>query len=162
MNNITILPISAHATKLIVEQYDYGDIVSMDDLYKMLETEMPEGKITHLAYQRITFKRLELVEDVKKRLLEDHSILFKNVRSEGYALVMPEEQSSVVLDCMDSKIKKHMLKAAAGVTNIRMDLLNEDQRQENINARTRISGVAVMLQRERKAFAAGVKEIEQD
>ena len=162
MNNVTILPISAHATKLIVKRYDYGDIVPMDELYKMLEVEMPKGRITSKEHQVITFKRLDLVEDVKKRLLEEHSILFKNIRSEGYALVTPEEQSSVVLDHMDSKIKKHLIKAIAGITNIRHDLLTEQQRQEHLRATGRVTGIGIMLHRERKSFAYAAKKIEQD
>jgi len=162
MDNITLLPISAHVAKIIVEQFQYGDIVSMDDLFKLLEVETPPGRITSAEYQRLSFKRMNLIDDLKNRLLEEHSIFLKNKRSEGYVLVLPEEQSAVVLDHMDSKIKKHLHKAAAGVTNIRMDMLSDQQRDENIRARTRVSGIATMLQRERKVFASGVKRIEKD
>jgi hypothetical protein len=160
-DKVTILPIAAHVTRLISEQYDYGAVVQMDDLNRMLEVELSED-FDQEQYENMMWTRCSRIEDLKKRLLEEHSIMLQNIRGEGYVLVMPKEQTDVVLDHMDNKLKKHMRRASKRLKHIRFDLLSEKKQQENISARQRVSGVKSMLRRERKLFAAGLKQIEVD
>jgi hypothetical protein len=86
--------------------------------------------------------------------------MFKNVRGEGYLLVMPKEQTSVTLDDMDGSLKKNMRKATKRLKHIRFDLLSEKKQQQNISARQRAAGIKSMLRRERKLFAVGLKQID--
>jgi hypothetical protein len=157
-DEVTILPIAAHATKLISENYGYGDVVKMTDLYRMLEVELSKD-FDQEQYENTMWLRCSRIEDLKKRLLEGHSIMLQNIRGEGYVLVMPKEQTDVVLDHMDGKIKKHMRTASKRLKHIRFDLLSEKKQQENISGRQRVAGIKSMLRRERKLFASGLKQI---
>ena len=160
-NGITILPISAHATKLIVERYNYGEMIGMDDLDEMLEVQIP-NECTFEDGEKIKMVKLGRMAELTNRLLEEHSIMLKNIRAEGYVLVMPKEQTAVVLDEMDNKLKKHVNTATKRLKHIRFDLISEKKQQENVSARQRAAGIKSMLRRERKLFAVGLNKIESD
>jgi hypothetical protein len=160
-DQISILPVSAQATKTIVENYDYGDMVTLTEMYRMLEVEYSDNA-TREEDKEIEWKRCSRIQDVKDRLLEEYSIMIKNVRGEGYVLVMPKEQTDVSLDDMDNKLKKHMRIATKRLKHVRFDMLSEKKQQQNVSARQRAAGIKSMLRRERKLFAVGLKKIESD
>ena len=155
-DNVTILPLSAHAARYIANNYDFGELVSNTDLYELLEVSEPAEEMPIEEYKSLNFRRLSLVEDTKKRLLDDFSVYFVNKRSEGYLLVKPNEQTEVAVDIMKNKMKKHARKANSALKNIRSDLLNEKERQENLNARSQMSSIKSMLRSQMKKFVIGL------
>jgi hypothetical protein len=119
-----------------VESDGYGFLVSMDELYAMLDAKMPRAMSFWKDVKRHQFDFLEKVEELKRELLHEHNICFYNVRGKGYQALPPDEQVSKGWERQHEKVRKHLRKSLDILANVDTRQLSADgqkNRDRNIN-----------------------------
>lgn len=162
MNGVSIYPVEKAAAIKIKDEYDYGTQVSLDKVYRMLEVEELTGKHTNEEHEEHGFIKLARMVALRKILLEDYKILFRNVKGEGYELIMPSEQTLITMTDYSKRIGKIAHEAVSRLTNTAYDMLSEMEVQENINAQGKIAAINAMMDRQLGLPAPAIKKLKAD
>ena len=149
-NTVTKLPVSRHAAETIDGQYAFGDVVSHEELDRLLEIERPPGRMTAAEHDALKWRFLGEMDALTTTLLVEHQILLRNIRGQGYILIQPSEQTAVALADLHAQIGRALKKGANRLAFIRLDLMTEEERQRNVAARAHVSALRDMQQRERR------------
>lgn len=135
----------------VTECFQDGDIVSHDDLRLLIGLEeptyddldqVPNARRVEIIKERtksFQFTYLQEVEDLKDCLLKEHKILLKNVRGEGYRLMPPHEQTGEAMSTLKKEVSGSIRKANDVLTNVRIEILDFESRQEHLDAQAKLS-----------------------
>lgn len=135
----------------VTECFKDGDIVSHDELRLLIGLEEPtyddldqipiarRVEIIKEKTKRYQFAYLQEVEDLKDCLLKDHKILLKNVRGEGYRLMPPHEQTHEAMSTLKKEVSVSIRRANDVLTNVRIEVLDLESRQEHLDAQAKLS-----------------------
>jgi len=84
------------------------------------------------------FEYLTMTDKLKKDLLESHKMCLKNVRGEGYTIVMPHEQTTYAYDRLTNEIKKIFRTTIAIASNVR-SVDDYEQRAKDNDLRSKMA-----------------------
>ena len=162
MSTIGLYPLEKAVARKIREDYEYGDTVSNADLNRMLEIKKPGGKFSYDEYQEMQFARLARINGLRKILLEDYNIWFRNVRFEGYCLIQPKEQTSKAMEDFEKTTDKILQHTSSRLTNLAYELLGEQEIQANVIACGTVAAIKNMVDRQLSLPAPEVKKLKAD
>jgi len=135
----------------ITECFKDGDIISHEEIRILIGLQeptyddldqIPNTRRVELIKERTKnyqFAYLQEVEDLKDCLLKDHKILLKNVRGEGYRLMPPHEQTHEAMSTLKKEVGVSIKKANDVLTNVRIEVLDFEHRQEHLDAQAKLS-----------------------
>lgn len=131
-----IIPLTWLKTHLCIKDIDTKKLalLSVEDWDSFIKEET----------RSIQFAWLEAMEGLKNTLLVDHRIALKNIRGQGYMRLVPQQQTVEGLGTYIREHRRALIKAHQTLTNIRIELLSHQDRQENIEARATLSAIQQM------------------
>lgn len=132
-----------------IEDFYYGDIISIEWLYVHFDLHPPKIG-THDQFKTYQLKFLSAMDGFRELLLTEHKIMLQNVRGEGYLLVNPNEQTQIAWDKLKTEISRQINKAEAKITNINMAMLSDKAKQHNIEHQAKLSTIKAFNKQIRK------------
>jgi len=140
-DGIKLDPIWKEAAKCAVEQFSHGEIIPHEWLNAALEIYVPhqDEKITAARHMQLSFERLEKVDCFREQLLEQHQMYLVNLRAEGYKIIMPEQQTLVVMKQLERQIHKILRKTRKGLEHIDQARLDVEQARANAEAKAKLA-----------------------
>lgn len=128
----------------IANQVDYEELISLSKLDQMLGTTLPEfGSIGDI--QKAQLERMTAIDRLAAELLKTHQLMLKNVRGEGYKIVVPTQQVATAVREGNAKITKELRKTARRVVNLRTEELSPQQIAEQEDALNKLAGLRKLL-----------------
>lgn len=128
----------------IASNVDYEAVIPLDQLDEMLGVTLPKfGTISEI--QSAQLARMAAIEHLSGELLKTHSLMLKNVRGEGYKIVLPGQQVSTAMRDGTAKVVKELRKAARRVVNVRTQELNPQQVAEQEDALNKLAGLRKLI-----------------
>lgn len=128
----------------IAENLAYDEVILMERFDEILGVTLPKsGELSQIQAAQI--ERMAVIDQVAKELLKSHSLMLKNVRGEGYKLVVPAQQTKVAMAEGQHKIKKELTKAVRRVTCVRTDELDSAQQREREDALAKLKTIHKMV-----------------
>lgn len=128
--SVTIYPEWKQAVIDAMAEFDYGDTITHEWLYKHFDIKKPEYGSAE-EFKQFQFLFLSYVESFKAAMLEQNKMYLVSARGIGYLIVEPEAQTSVAWDKLRSDMTKNMNKAHIGMANVLIDRLSDEARREN-------------------------------
>ena len=123
-----------------VHQFHFGDLIEHEWLRQAFEIDFPE-KGTRAQFEAMQFAFLEAMDGFRQYLLEHYRMALQNVRGRGYRIVPPHEQTAYAMSELRRQVASDYRKAVMTLSYVQTELLNEAQRQENIEARGKLAAV---------------------
>lgn len=139
-NLLQLDPIWRNAAERAHQQFSYGDLIPWAWLRRELEIEPMEAG-THHQFQALQFKTLELMDKFREYLLTTHCKAVVNVRSEGYRIVSPAQQTETAITGLAKDLQRSIHAAQKLLSRINFTLLNDAQIKENADARGRLAAI---------------------
>jgi len=135
------------AVQDFLSEFKYGDIVTHEWLEEHfgIPTLRDSQRLTAEEFRDRQFAWLASIEAFKSELLRDHQVCLESVRGEGYRWTFPSEQTGVAIKEFERDARRVFRTAGRRLHHIRLDELSENQRRENLDAVTRLSGIRGMI-----------------
>lgn len=119
-----------------VKQRGYCVFYSHNDLKTMLDIEKPT---TIEEYEKAQFAYMNSLDAIRTELLEEHNICLENKKGDGYMVVEPDIQVSVVTDKRISKARDHIIKAGRLLSCVPQGLLTETAESLRLDKMKRVA-----------------------
>lgn len=140
----------------IVSEFEPGELITHDYLWGVFDIRYPtidsyknSAKFVE-DYQSVQFKYMTLVDQLRDGLLEKEFYYLKNIRGDGYVLMLPKEQVQFAYDRALDEIKKSIRVAKSIMLNVRTDAIPPEQIAKNHDMIARISGMQQLFATKRK------------
>ena len=140
MSNVIKLPLYLNVIDEIIDTYSYGDLIPLIWLQERLEIIYKE-KMTRAEFQALQFQWLTQMDGLKTVLLERYCMLFKNIRGEGYQIVLPNDQSDEAMVELKKNVGREMRKCQAILANVNMNLLSDSGHQRLVLAHNNLAAI---------------------
>lgn len=144
----------------LADLFDDGDIVPKEWLwaragieesdYERLARDLtPDALVERIKadQQRDAFAYLAFVDGLRRELLVIHQIALDNVRGKGYRRVKPHEQTGLAMDHFRTEVSSASRKCRDVLVNVRVTLLDDEERRRNLEAQGKLSQLAAMGRR---------------
>lgn len=138
-----IYPEWKNAVAKAAESFQHGDLISFDWLHEHFGIQKPVTGLFN-DFQEYQFEFLSAIDGFKNELLESHKMALANVRGEGYRVVMPKDQTEFAEKKFIIDIHKSVKRAASILNNIKFDALDDNERKQNADAKSRIAAIYSM------------------
>ena len=154
MSEVTILPTWKQAVQDFLQEFSYGDLVTLDWLESRFGIpSLNESKrMTPDEYRDRQFEWLANVEAFKDHLLKEHQVCLQSVRGKGYRWVPPHEQTDFAVREFERDARRVFRQTGSKLRNLRHTELTDEQRRANMDATAKITALAGMT---RKALGQG-------
>lgn len=146
MSDVTTLPGWRQAAHDLLQQFAYGDLVSLEWLEdrfgipSLSETQ----RLTADEFKERQFEWLANIESFKEYLLKEHQVCLQSVRGKGYRWVPPHEQTAVAVKEFEREAGRVFRNTGNKLRNLRHTELTADQRRANMDATAKITALAGM------------------
>jgi hypothetical protein len=141
-----LYPVLKEAIKsLEKEGRTYGDTLSLEWLYKEFGIDMPRPGTPYHEAEKAMFKFLSVFKQFEKEMLENKQMALANIRTKGYRIVPPNEQTKWSEEDGIKTIKKALKLMYIRQTNVAFDLLTSEERKDNADSLARLSMLKVMV-----------------
>lgn len=131
-------PIWKEAATAISERVShegYGFMIRMQELYVMLEHDIPENA-DYCDFKKLEIEKMVKIEGLKRELLLNHNIHLINEYKEGYVVSKPDDQVDKGFNRHFKKARKQMNKGIEVLLNVDEDNLTNSGREcrdRNVN-----------------------------
>jgi len=121
-------------------KFSHGDIITKEWLLKSFRMVEPlEG--TKQTFEDYAFELMQNMSGFKDAMLFDYKKALQNVRSVGYRVVTPKQQTKLAMDNLKSGIRKELDKAVDLLCNIEESLLTNDEIKSRDEAQMKVSAM---------------------
>lgn len=117
-----------------------GEMVSHDWLDEHLRLDRQD--------RRYQLERLKRFNEFRSCLLVEHKIHLQNIFGKGYMVIAPNEQTNRAMDDVSSRVQTAISVGLFRLTNVAVDKLTDVERQNNVNALTRLAGLGSMVHKQ--------------
>lgn len=125
-----------------------GDIIPHEWFYGVFGITAPQKCKTVDEAQKSQFAYLTHIEGLKAALLEEHLVALRSARGVGYEVVSPDQQTEWAMNEVRSELRKTFRNGNARLNNIQLEVLSDEQRKENMDARGRLATIRSMTRKE--------------
>ena len=139
---VALFPAWKQAGADFVAQFSYGDLVPLDWFYTHFELTQPEY-CGREEFNKFQFAFLDAMENLKTLLLQQHSMALANVRGQGYRVLKPAEQTGYAMTKLRDEVRRTLRKAAGILEHVDRNLLSDDERRHNEEARGKLAALHV-------------------
>lgn len=149
MSELTTLPSWRQAAHDLLQQFGYGDLVSLEWLEGKfgLPSISDSQRMTAEEFKERQFEWLANIEAFKEYLLKEHQVCLQSVRGKGYRWVPPHEQTALAVREFERDARRVFRQTGSKLRNLRHTELTEDQRRANIDATAKLSALAGMTRK---------------
>ena len=85
---------------------------------------------------------------LRESLLEKHKLMLRPIAGVGYRVVEPEHQTGQALKDRGEEVARALSKLQAEITHVRLDALDDAQRQANANAQAKVGALLSMSRKQ--------------
>lgn len=139
-----------------VKQRGYGVFYTHKDLKQMLDIEEPK---TIEEYEKSQFAYMNALDIIRTELLEEFNICLENKKGDGYMVVEPEIQVSVVTDKRISKARDHLVKAGRLLSCVPEGLLTDAAESLRLEKMKRVAFLRGAFRKRRFQALEGQKQL---
>lgn len=149
-----------NAIRLFHEQKKtYGDLLSHEWLYEAFEIEKPDVNTPSGQAEKLKLQFLSEFKKFETEMLTEYQMDIRNLRSRGYEVVRPQDQTRRAEEDFQSEMKRIGRQVAGRLANVNHTKLSARERQENADAVARISNLRAKV---REAFPKPLLAIEDE
>ena len=115
-----------HALDMIVmrvENQGRGVFFSHVEMKEWMDLEEPK---TIREAEKLNFKYMNNIDNLRKELLVDHQMWLENKRGDGYTILHPDDQVSIPIDKTLTQVRKEIRKAKSILDHVDNTLLSLD------------------------------------
>jgi hypothetical protein len=143
--NVTQLPAWKEAVSNF--DFDYGDVISKEWLYESFGLEKPTAFTPNDKVKQIELAFLSNFKKLEEYLLEERQMALKTLRSVGYEIIQPNEQTQWALFNGMADMKKALKTMYRRNVNVNHNLLNAEDKKKNSDALARTAMLKTMVDR---------------
>ena len=114
-----------------VESEGYGITITHSELLEYFDIERPKDQ-SFDEYQKFQLTLLKFTDQTKEELIEDHNLCLNSVRGEGYQVLHPNDQVSIMPGKLIKKARRHIALLQRVLTNVNSELLSIDKDKERL------------------------------
>lgn len=146
MSDVTTLPGWRQAAHDLLQQFVYGDLVSLEWLEVRfgIPSLSESQRLTAGEFKERQFEWLANIESFKEHLLKEHQVCLQSVRGKGYRWVPPHEQTTVAVKEFEREAGRVFRNTGNKLRNLRHTELTGDQRRANMDATAKLAALAGM------------------
>lgn len=122
-----------------------GDTIEHAWFFEAFGLQMPAPETPCKEAEKTRLQFLSAFETMRQVLLEEHQVALANVRSRGYRVVPPSEQTKWAENEGILDVKHAMRKMASRLTNVDMTAISAESRKDNADALARLSMLSGMV-----------------
>lgn len=111
--------------------HTWGSLVSVSWLYEAMGLPLPESCPTVKKADIVRLKFFAQFDRMKRYLLVQCNMSLKNVRGEGYQVVMPEKQTETAMRDLHSGLSKLVRESMLTIKHVERSRLTDEQWREN-------------------------------
>lgn len=142
-SEIELDPSWRHALQqLLAEGLTFGSTVTRERIGQMCRLEKGTD---YTSMRKYDLKLLGIVHHMREELLHEHRMLLVTDNNQGYEIVHPHEQTSYAIEQGVKGLKKAYSQMAERIAYVRVDLLTDQQRRENMDAQAKVGALGAML-----------------
>lgn len=142
MENFNLFPAWKQAIKTLLESdLTYGSILRKDDVAKLCGLVYPTTVPEKVNYD---LQMLAFMQEIKRSLLQDHSMLLVTNYDGTYRVIEPKDQTGFALEHGAKSITREIRRMAESVQYVNLQLLDSDARRQNMDAKAKIKAIAGM------------------
>lgn len=140
MTVTTLFPAWKQAVKEFIDAgFKDGEIVQHSWFESALGLNPMTGMATMEQVKKRQFDWLTGISNLRETLLEDHSIYLHSVHGQGYMLAPPGDQTRLAQEKFERESATTYRQAAMRLRHVRVEVLTEAQRRENMDAVAKLS-----------------------
>lgn len=129
--------------KFRAKRFEPGQIIPLDWFWDAFGESDPDKEVSlpPAEYKRrklFFIAQLQLLQD---ELLEEDDMALTNVFGKGYQVVPPKEQTKFAIERAKRAIGREISKASKTLEHIRLDELTSAEKEENLQARSKIAAL---------------------
>lgn len=141
------------------EKKTYGDLLSFEWLYEAFEIEQPAETTSLKEAEKLKLQFLAEFKKFEAEMLTEYQMDIRSVRSRGYEVVHPQEQTRRAEQDFQAEMKRISRQVAGRLANVNHTLLSARERQQNADAVARLSSLRAKV---REAFPKPLLAIEDE
>lgn len=122
-----------------------GDTVEHGWFFEAFGLQMPAPDTPCREAEKTRLQFLAAFETMRQVLLEEYQVALASVRSIGYRIVPPAEQTKWAESEGIEDVKHAMRKMASRLTNVDMTAISAERRKDNADALARLSMLSGMV-----------------
>ena len=138
-DELKLHPIWKQAALEAVSEFDYGDVIPLTWIREHLEIEEPEGLMTMERHRELSFDLLSKVDGFRTEMLENHKRMTVNVRSVGYKVVHPVDQTDAAMKRFQREFYKSWSNAMSNLIHINDSMISLEDARANAEAKAKLA-----------------------
>jgi hypothetical protein len=143
-DNLKRHPLPLHVAALIAGQGGFkdGELITHDWLNTQLEISKPQGAISAEEWDAYGWKRMSLIEALKKQLLEKYGRVLNSETGEGYRLLPREQHVQYVVLSLDREWSRTTTRGLEILVHTETNDFTPTKRAEYSDAHARLTRLA--------------------
>lgn len=125
------------------KEFDYGDLIPMEWLYKAFEVDFDTAH-DNATFKQLSFKFLTYMDRFRDELLFEKKMAIKNMRGEGYLILHPHEQAEHAMKIAVGLIAKGLRKGADMIENTDFNKLTTEQIKNSTDAANKLGSLKAL------------------
>jgi hypothetical protein len=130
--------------------FNYGDVIPHKWFFEAFGLDAPQDTTAYKSSKKTELEFMANFKRLENTLLEERQIALKNIRSVGWQVVAPGEQTDWALNNGATEMKKALKKMYSRQVNVNHALLTHEQKKENADSLARTSMLNGMIARFQK------------
>ena len=126
--------------------WGYGVAISHEEFDRMAGLHCP-ADAQRDATNAFNLQRVAVLSEVRDELLREHKMLLINVRTEGYKVIHPSEQTDHALYAGAKDLKRAFTRMDERLTHVNRPMLTPEERARNDIARAKIAALQTLANR---------------
>jgi len=127
------------AAREAMRLFNYGDTIPKDWLLEKFQIEYPEQG-TREEFEQVSFALLGAMSEFTE-ILKENNMILRNMRSVGWQIVTPAQQTEFAMQELGKDLKKSVKKAKERLTCIRLEQLSDKEKKRNAEALNNIAAL---------------------
>lgn len=138
-DDIKVDPIWRQAAREAVDTFDYGQLIPHEWIRQHLEISTREGKMTLAQHRKLDFELLRKMDGFRDALLYEHKRYLTSVRSIGYKIIEPPDQTAAAMGRLSADLRRGVKKALDALIYIDETALSIEHHRENAEAKAKVA-----------------------
>jgi len=136
------------------EAEGYGLVFSFEELFCLMDLKWPETASLE-DWKRLSFEKLQYMENLKNLLLEEHNLCLHNIRGEGYRVLHPNDQVTVGIEKEYQKIGRLICKIVNKAVHVNQMELSFDGQQQQMRHLEKAAFLQAVMGKKKKLAGGG-------
>jgi hypothetical protein len=136
-------------TKYVRTAYEDNELISHEEINQIFGLKEPKTSIEE--YKKYSFERLNLIDKLRKLMLENHKVYLRSYKGEGFVLLSPDNQIDYGVEHGYQKLQKVIKQTYAILDNVKQKALSQESKKKASDNKAKLSMLYSMTKKQFKS-----------